>query len=159
MKSQSFTETFPSIYVPSVINRFIFGHWVLIYFIMQSLFENRRKTYPVFLLSERVCSLPFCLFCQQPQRFLRKQILWNLLLVDTFSCKTELTSSFYLFMWRCLTMTADDVTYRSFINIVGALDHVALNENWNAVFIWSVEICFIYATPLRNSYFVWLHYK
>ena len=40
---QGFTETFPSTYVPSVINRFMFGHWVLIYFIMQSLLKKRSK--------------------------------------------------------------------------------------------------------------------
>ena len=42
MKSRGFIETFPWIYVPSVINRFI-GYWVLIYFIMQSLLGKRSK--------------------------------------------------------------------------------------------------------------------
>ena len=64
MKGRGFTEICPSIYVLSVINRFIFGHWVLIYFIIQSLLEKRNKTYLVFLLSERVCRLPPCLFFQ-----------------------------------------------------------------------------------------------
>ena len=83
MKDRGFTEAFPSIYVPSVINRFIFGHCMLIYFIMQSLLEKEAKTYLVFLLSEKACSSPTYLFCQQPQPFLRKQILWNLLFVNT----------------------------------------------------------------------------
>ena len=48
MNSRGFTETFPSIYDPSEINRFIFGHWVLIYFIMQSLFGKRNKNLPCF---------------------------------------------------------------------------------------------------------------
>ena len=39
---------FQQVYVPSVINRFIFGHWVVIYFIMQSLLESRSKNLPCF---------------------------------------------------------------------------------------------------------------
>ena len=38
-----FHRALSSVYVPSVINRFIFGHGVVIYFIMQSLFENISK--------------------------------------------------------------------------------------------------------------------
>ena len=37
--------------------------------------KKEAKTYIVFLLSLRVGSLPTCLFCQQPQQFLCKQIL------------------------------------------------------------------------------------
>ena len=37
MKGRGFIKTFPSIYVPSVINRFNVGYGVRIYFIMQSL--------------------------------------------------------------------------------------------------------------------------
>ena len=48
MKDCGFTETFPSIYDPSVINRFMFGHCVLSYFIMKSLLEKRRKILPCF---------------------------------------------------------------------------------------------------------------
>ena len=43
MKSRGFTETFPSSYFPIVINRFIFAHWVLIYFIMQSLLGKKKQ--------------------------------------------------------------------------------------------------------------------
>ena len=32
---------------------------------------------------------------------------------------------------------------------VGALDHVALNENRNAVFIWSAAMCFILVAPIN----------
>ena len=35
-----------------------------------------------------------------------------------------------------------------FVNVVGALDHIALNENWNAVFIWSAVMCFIFVAPI-----------
>ena len=38
MKGRGVTKTFPSIYVPSVINWFISCHGVVIYFIMQSLY-------------------------------------------------------------------------------------------------------------------------
>ena len=31
----------------------------------------------------------------------------------------------------------------------GALDHVALNENENAVFIWSVEMCFMFVAQIN----------
>ena len=34
-------------------------------------------------------------------------------------------------------------------NVVGALDHVALNENRNAVCIWSAAICFIFVAPIN----------
>ena len=50
MKGRGFTETFPSIYVPSVINRFSFGHWVAIYFIMQLLLQNREQKVILFSL-------------------------------------------------------------------------------------------------------------
>ena len=48
MKGRGFTETFSSIYVPSVIYLFMFGHRVLIYFIMQSLLEKISKNLPCF---------------------------------------------------------------------------------------------------------------
>ena len=32
------------------------------------------------------------------------------------------------------------------------VDHVAFNENRNAVFIWSVEMCFIFVTNKRHIY-------
>ena len=31
-----------------------------------------------------------------------------------------------------------------YIDVIGALDHVALNENRNAVFVCSIEMCFIF---------------
>ena len=180
MKGRGFTETFPSINILSVITRFIFGHWVVIYnaiitrgarwlsgrvwdsgargrgfetyhrhvvSLSKTLYSPKvlvnylgsggssrhdwkivdwdvkpqhkqtnhysRKevnSYLVFLLSEKICSLPSCLFCQQPQQLLRRQILWNLLFVDTFCCKTELKSCFWLFMWCCIKMASCDVT-------------------------------------------------
>ena len=65
-------------------------------------------------------------------------------------------------------MASDDVMYCSYIDVIGALYHVALHQNRNMVFIWSVAMCFIlcrtdkrhiYGTPLQSSYFAWLHYK
>ena len=110
-KGQGFTETVPSIYVLSMINRFSFGH-LGTYLLYNAIItqKNEAKTYLVFLLSVRVSSPPSCLFCQQPQRFLRKQILWNFLFVNTFCYKTELKSSFCLFTWHCFKMAPDDVT-------------------------------------------------
>ena len=48
-------------------------------------------------------------------------------------------------------MAPDDVKMTSscFVNVVGALDHVALNENRNAVCIWSHAMCFIFVTPIN----------
>ena len=43
MKGRGFIKTFPSIYVPSVINRFNVGYGVRIYFIMQSLIKKKKK--------------------------------------------------------------------------------------------------------------------
>ena len=129
MKSRGFSETFPSIYVPSVINRFIFGHCVRIYLQCKSLLGKRSKYVPsvinrfIFghcvriylqcksLLGKRSKNLPCCpskrqslqsaiLFCQQPQWFLRKQILWNLLFVDTFVGKLN---------WNRLSVCLRDV--------------------------------------------------
>ena len=42
-------------------------------------------------------------------------------------------------------MTPADDKKRCFVNVVGALDHVALNENRNAVFILSAAMCFFVA--------------
>ena len=50
-------------------------------------------------------------------------------------------------------MALDDVKLRCFVNVVGALDHVAFNENRNAVFIWSAAMCFIFVAPI-NMIFV-----
>ena len=66
-------------------------------------------------------------------------------------------------MWRFINMTPDDVTLRSFIEIAGALYHVALHQNRNAVFMWSVEMCFILPSIMRSFYeaviFLWLHHE
>ena len=35
------------------------------------------------------------------------------------------------------------------MDVVAALDHVALAENRNAVFIWSVEMCFMFVTQIN----------
>ena len=58
-------------------------------------------------------------------------------------------------------MASVDVINRYFIDDFCALHRVALTQNRNTVFIWSVEMCFIfldqiniYATPLLSSYLV-----
>ena len=55
-------------------------------------------------------------------------------------------------------MAPDDVTQRSFIGVHGTLNHVALNEKRNAVFIWSVEMCFILVAQI-NVIFMWPLYE
>ena len=60
---------------------------------LQSLLGKRSKHCLVFLLSEKTCSPPSCLFCQQPQQLLRKQILWNLLLSVHLVVKLNYLSS------------------------------------------------------------------
>ena len=45
-------------------------------------------------------------------------------------------------------MATDDVKC-IFIEIVGVLDHIAFIENRNAVFIWSVEMCFIFVAQIN----------
>ena len=37
------------VYIPSIINQFIFGHGVVIYFIMQSILEKSSKNYSAIL--------------------------------------------------------------------------------------------------------------
>ena len=72
---------------------FVISRVINFYMALQLPFMNFRSVrislvsdvYAVGCLSDRVGSLPSCLFGQEPQRFLRKQILWNLLLVDIFS--------------------------------------------------------------------------
>ena len=44
--------TISSVYVPSVINRFMFGQRVVIYFIMQLLSKKSKKNQPHLLVSE-----------------------------------------------------------------------------------------------------------
>ena len=46
-------------------------------------------------------------------------------------------------------MAPDDETLRSFIDVIGALDHVALDENRNAVFIRSVEMYFMFIAQIN----------
>ena len=57
-------------------------------------------------------------------------------------------------------MASHNVT---FIDVISALYHVASNQTRNAVFMWSVDMCFIlpniYITPLLCRYVVSLHYK
>ena len=48
-----------------------------------------------------------------------------------------------------IKMASYDVTKSSFIDVVGALYHVALHQNRNAVFIWSVEMCFIFVEQIN----------
>ena len=36
-----------------------------------------------------------------------------------------------------------------FIDVIGALDHVAFNENQNAVLFLSVEMCFIFVAQIN----------
>ena len=43
-------------------------------------------------------------------------------------------------------MTSSNVV---FVNVVGALDHVALNENRTAIFIWSAAMCFTFVAPIN----------
>ena len=46
-------------------------------------------------------------------------------------------------------MASDDVSYSSFIDVVGALYHFALHQNQNDVFVWSVEIFFIFVEQIN----------
>ena len=46
-------------------------------------------------------------------------------------------------------MASDDVMSRSFIDVTGTLYHVALHQNGNAIFIWSVEMCFIFVEQIN----------
>ena len=54
-------------------------------------------------------------------------------------------------------MAPDDVTLRSFIDVVGSLDHVAIDENRNAVFIWSFEMCFMFVAQINVIFMRPLH--
>ena len=98
MKGLGFTQTFPLIYVPNVINWFIFRQWIVIYFIKFAIITQKKKKkkqkLTLFSCSARksaVCHL----ICQEPQQLLRKEIIWNLLFADTFCCKTKLKSHFF----------------------------------------------------------------
>ena len=42
-----------------------------------------------------------------------------------------------------------DIKSQTSYQVVGALDHVALNENRNAVFIWSAAMCLIFVAPIN----------
>ena len=47
-------------------------------------------------------------------------------------------------------MASNDLMKRSFIDAVGALYHIALNQKRNAVFIWSVDVCFIFDEQITS---------
>ena len=109
MKGRGFTKTFPLIYVPSVINRFIFRHWVVIYFIKFAIITQKKKKQKLTLFSCWARKSAVCyLICQEPQQLLRKEILWNLLFADTFCCKTKLKSHFFScnLVSKCHQMTS-----------------------------------------------------
>ena len=135
-KGRDFTETFPSTFVLSVINQFIFGLGVVIYFIMQITQEsskNRprfpsRRGNPLSASTAAAMALhtkPFEIF------------------VIAFCCKIKLYSSFCLFS---KTMTSHNIT---FIDFIGALFCDAFNQNRNTVVIWSVEMCFIFLEQIN----------
>ena len=44
------------------------------------------------------------------------------------------------------------MTSSNIVNVIGALDHVVLNENQNAVFIWSAAMCFIFVAPINVTF-------
>ena len=46
-------------------------------------------------------------------------------------------------------MALDDVVQLAFIDVIGVLYHVALYQNRNAVFIRSVEMCFIFVEQIN----------
>ena len=50
------------------------------------------------------------------------------------------------------------VTFLFFFDVVGALYHVALHQNRNAVFIWSAELCFIFVEQI-HVIFMRPHYE
>ena len=66
-KQMKWQGSFSPVYVPSVINWFIFGQAVVIYFIMQLLLKKSSKKQPHVLPSEEIHFPPSCLFCQQLQ--------------------------------------------------------------------------------------------
>ena len=46
-------------------------------------------------------------------------------------------------------MTPDNVTLHSSIDVIGVLYHIELHQNRNAVFIWSLEMCFIFVEQIN----------
>ena len=131
MKGRGFIETFILIYVLRMKNQFIFGHWERIYFIKQSVLKKRSKNLPCFPSTWESLQSAILFILSILQWFLPKQILSNLLFVDTLCCKTKLELSFCLFMWRCIKMASDD--------IVGVL-----HQNWNVVFM-----CFVFVEQIN----------
>ena len=93
-----------------------------------------------FILSKEICSPPSCLCCQQPQQLLRKQI--STMFIHSVVKLNFSRLSVFLHnappQWH--QMTSHNIT---FIDVISRLYHVVSNQNRNAVFMWSVDMCFI----------------
>ena len=91
--------------------------------------QKKKKTAKTYfsLLSEEICSPQSCLFCQQLPQLLRKQ--------ESYKISAILIGS--------VVKINFNVILHSFVDVIGTL-YVALNQRLHAVFIWSVDMCFIF---------------
>ena len=146
MKGRGFTKIFPLIYVPSVIIRFIFSHWMVIYIKMQLLLDKRKQNHC--FLSKRENLQSAILFILSTATVIIAQTnLMESPFADIVCCTTKLKSHFCFYVtlylngviWRHITFFYDDF---------GALYHVASHHI--KIEIKSLFVHFRYAVFVSN---------
>ena len=135
----------------SMINRFIIGLWVVIYFIMQSFLDN------VFFLARKSSVRHLIYVISSHSNYYTNKTLWNLSNVDTFVVKLNFTHVSVCLCNAICKWRQVKSWKLMFTDVVGALDHVVLNQIENTVFIWSVLQINIFIQPLFMRHFFLCH--
>ena len=127
-----------------MINGFSFGYGVVVYFIMQSVLEKIAKKHLVFPSKRGSLQSAILFMLSTIAAIITQTKLYE---ISAMSIQSVVKLNFSRLsvclrnappQWR--QMTSHNVT---FIDVISALYHIASNQNRNAVFMWSVDICFI----------------
>ena len=127
----------------------MFGYGVVIYFTIQSSFEKISKNSPYFP-SQRGNPPSAILFILTAATAITPHT--KSYEIAPWQCILLKNSTFLVFLILYVTLHNNgvkaDVINFTFIDIICALQRAALNKNRNTVFIWSVEMCFIFLAQI-----------
>ena len=131
-----------------MVNRFIFGHGVVIYFIMQSLIEkiskNSKQGNPtsaiLFILTVATAVIPHTKSDD----------------IAAMAMHPFLKLNFFVFLIVYVMLSNNDIKYEVynviFVDVISALNRVALNQSKKTFFIWSVDMSFIFLDQINIIY-------
>ena len=141
-----------SVYFPSVINRFIFGQGVVIYFIIQLLFKKSSKK-PTSFTPKRGDPHSTILFILSTGTGIT--LLTHSSNIAATTMHFVVKSSFLVCLFVNVTLHNNDEHWRHIRSCYWrqfcALYRVAFNQNRNAVFIRSTDLCFILTVAIYSS--------